>query len=86
MRCSSDVLKKTLPLDVFGDVSEKVKHLTNDTSNDVSPSALTGVRKIGVGMDPQRSEWAKNHLPPSTIRVMCLDWIHDQEKTLDLTA
>ena len=40
MRCSSDVLKKTSPLDVFGDVSEKVKHLTNDDSNDVSPPAL----------------------------------------------
>ena len=37
MRCSSDVLKKTSPLDVFGDVSEKVKHLTND----VSPPALS---------------------------------------------
>ena len=43
MRCSSDVLKKTSPLDVFGDVSEKVKHLTNDASNDVSPPALTRV-------------------------------------------
>ena len=42
MRCFSDVLKKTLPLDVFGDVSEKVKHLTNDASNDVSPPALGG--------------------------------------------
>ena len=42
MRCSSDVLKKTSPLDVFGDVSEKVKHLTNDASNDVSPPALGG--------------------------------------------
>ena len=41
MRCSSDVLKKTSPLDVFGDVSEKVKHLTNDASNDVSPPALS---------------------------------------------
>ena len=40
MRCSSDVLKKTSPLDVFGNVSEKVKHLTN-ASNDVSPPALT---------------------------------------------
>ena len=40
MRCSSDVLKKTSPLDVFGDVSEKVKHLTNDASTDVSPPAL----------------------------------------------
>ena len=40
MRCSSDVLKKTSPLDVFGDVSEKVKHLTNDAFNDVSPPAL----------------------------------------------
>ena len=42
MRCSSDVLKKTSPFDVFGDVSEKVKHLTNDASNDVSPPALGG--------------------------------------------
>ena len=41
MQCSSDVLKKTSPLDVFGDVSEKVKHLTNDASNDVSPPALS---------------------------------------------
>ena len=40
MGCSSDVLKKTSPLNVFGDVSEKVKHLTNDASNDVSPPAL----------------------------------------------
>ena len=40
MRCFSEVLKKTSPLDVFGDVSEKVKHLTNDASNDVSPPAL----------------------------------------------
>ena len=40
MRCSSDVLKKTSPLNVFADVSEKVKHLTNDASNDVSPPAL----------------------------------------------
>ena len=40
MRCSSDVLKKTSPLDIFGDVSEKVKHLTNDAANDVSPPAL----------------------------------------------
>ena len=40
MRCSSDVVKKTSPLDVFGDVSEKVKHLTNDASNDVRPPAL----------------------------------------------
>ena len=44
VRCSSDVLKKTSPLDVFGDVSEKVKHLTNDASNDVSPPALDGRR------------------------------------------
>ena len=28
MRCFSDVLKQTLPPDVFGDVLEKVKHLT----------------------------------------------------------
>ena len=33
MRCSSDVLKKTSPLDVFGNVSEKVKPLTNDAFN-----------------------------------------------------
>ena len=44
MRCSSDVLKKTSPLDVFGDVSEKVKHLTNDASNDVSRPALSVTR------------------------------------------
>ena len=48
MRCSSDVLKKTSPLDVFGDVSEKVKHLTNDASNDVSPPAL-GVPTLNFG-------------------------------------
>ena len=40
MRCFSDVLKKTLPCDVFGDVLEKVKHLTNDAFNDVSRPAL----------------------------------------------
>ena len=40
MQCFSDVLKKTLPPDVFGDVLEKVKHRTNDASNDVSPPAL----------------------------------------------
>ena len=40
MRCFSDVLKKTLPPDVFGDVLEKVKHRTNDASNDVSRPAL----------------------------------------------
>ena len=45
VRCSSDVLKKISPLDVFGDVSEKVKHLTNDASNDVSPPALGGLGK-----------------------------------------
>ena len=47
MRCSSDVLKKTSPLDVFGDVSEKVKHLTNDASNDVSRPALLEYGKSG---------------------------------------
>ena len=46
MQCFSDVLKKTLPPDVFGDVLEKVKHRTNDASNDVSRPALPGV---GVG-------------------------------------
>ena len=40
MRCFSDVLKKTLPPDVFGDVLEKVRHLPNDASNDVSRPAL----------------------------------------------
>ena len=39
MRCFSDVLKKTLPCNVFGDVLEKVKHLTNDAFNDVSRPA-----------------------------------------------
>ena len=43
MQCSSDVLKKTSPLDVFGDVSEKVKHLTNDASNNDCPPALHDV-------------------------------------------
>ena len=43
MRCFSDVLKKTLPPDVFGDVLEKVKHRTNDASNDVSRPALVPV-------------------------------------------
>ena len=42
MRCFSDVLKKTLPPDVFGDVLEKIKHRTNDASNDVSRPALPG--------------------------------------------
>ena len=41
MRCFSDVLKKTLPPDVFGDVLKKVKHRTNDASNDVRRRALT---------------------------------------------
>ena len=40
MRYFSDVLKKTLPPDVFGDVLEEVKHLTNDASNHVSRPAL----------------------------------------------
>ena len=40
MLCFSDVLRKTLPCDVFGDVLEKVKHLTNDAFNDVSCPAL----------------------------------------------
>ena len=40
MGCFRDVLKKTSPLDVFGDVSEKVKHLTKDAFYDVSPPAL----------------------------------------------
>ena len=43
MRCFSDVLKKTLPPDVFSDVLEKVKHRTNDASNDVSRPALVPV-------------------------------------------
>ena len=42
MGCSSNVLKKTSPLDVFGDVLEKVNHLTIDASNDVSRPALGG--------------------------------------------
>ena len=47
MRCFSDVLKKRSPLNVFGDVSEKVKHRTNDASNDVSRPALQeGCSKI----------------------------------------
>ena len=46
MRCFSDVLKKTLPPDVFGDVLEKVKHRTNDASNDVSRPALKAGRNI----------------------------------------
>ena len=40
MRCFSDVLKKTLPPYVFGDVLEKVKHRINNASNDVSRPAL----------------------------------------------
>ena len=55
MRCSSDVLKKTSPLDVFGDVSEKVKHLTNDASNDVSPPALF-LGQLGKGATEPRGE------------------------------
>ena len=51
MRCFSDVLKKTSHFDVFGDVSEKVKHLNNDASNDVSRPALTGgANEINVQM------------------------------------
>ena len=57
MGCFRDVLKKTSPLDVFADVSEKVKHLTNEASNDVSPPALrvcdvTFFRAKEVGWDP----------------------------------
>ena len=41
MRCFSNVLrKKTLPPDVLGNVLEKVKHHTNDASNNVSRPAL----------------------------------------------
>ena len=50
MGCSSDVLKKTSPLDIFGDVSEKVKHLTNGASNDVSPPALHPTDLLDVYM------------------------------------
>ena len=46
MRCFSDVLKKTLPPDVFGDVLEKVKHRTNDASNDVSRPALCEEERV----------------------------------------
>ena len=42
MRCFSDVFKKNIALRCFGNVLEKVKHLTNDASNDVSPPALGG--------------------------------------------
>ena len=48
MWCFSDVLKKTLPPDVFGDVLEKVKHLTNDASNDVSRPALIAAGHLMV--------------------------------------
>ena len=61
MGCSSDVLKKTSPLDVFGDVSEKVKHLTNDGSNNVSPPALAVplavAPKIRAGLSKIRTPW-----------------------------
>ena len=40
MRWFSDVLKKNIAPDVFGDVLEKVKHRTNDASNNVSRPAL----------------------------------------------
>ena len=50
MGCFRDVLKKTSPLDVFGDVSEKVKHLTKDVFNDVSPPALP--------LTPIRATWS----------------------------
>ena len=49
MRCFSNVLKKTLPPDVFDDVLEKVKHRTNDASNDVSRPALRLTERLGYG-------------------------------------
>ena len=51
MRYFSNVLKKkTLPPDFFGDVLEKVKHRTNDASNDVSRPAIGwGPRRIPPG-------------------------------------
>ena len=36
------MFRKNIAPDVFGDVLEKVKHRTNDASNDVSPPALGG--------------------------------------------
>ena len=42
MRCSSNVLKKTSPLHVFGNVSEKVKHLTNDASKGTRQKRFSG--------------------------------------------
>ena len=49
MRCSSDVLKKTSPLDVFGDVSEKVKHLTNDASKGTRQKRFSGFCPLREG-------------------------------------
>ena len=40
MQYFRDVLRKTLPPDVFGDVLKKVKHLANDASNDVNRPPL----------------------------------------------
>ena len=65
MRCSSDVLKKTSPLDVFGNVSEKVKHLTNDASNDVSPPALArGLKNDG------EPGWSKLYLKSISLKFL----------------
>ena len=69
MGCSSDVLKKTSPLDVFGDVSEKVKHLTNGASNDVSPPALHPTDLLDVYM---------LRIPFKTVRF----WLWHQLKAL----
>ena len=53
MQCFSNVLKKkTLPRDVFGDVLEKVKHLTNDAFNDVSRPPLDRGARIVANDHP----------------------------------
>ena len=76
MRCSSDVLKKTSPLDVFGDVSEKVKHLTNDASNNVSPPAL-GDGGDGGNFDDE--EWGGDVDNSDDDQVVNWNIMHDKE-------
>ena len=56
MRCFRDVLRKTLPPDFFGDVLEKVKHLSNDAPNDVSRPALGPGAAAAAGRRWQAAE------------------------------
>ena len=40
MACLRDILKETLPSDVFGDVLKKAKHRDSDASNEVNRPPL----------------------------------------------